>query len=266
MVVLWLSLPHFLQTTLEEILAELDGELSSITVEKANPWSIEISDLEGTAWEGDFSLQMLNLRYDPFSLAEGRVHALSLTSPQISLPCSALEAFLDSNDSSEQDPLVLQEHAQALLLNPPLQHLRLRDVGVTILSQDLNLSTTLGLEGDFHTGLAQLRMDGNTSGFSWLGDLTMIQEGNDFFLGASLHFPDLSKLFPLVDSLDSITPEPMNLDLHDWIQIEQGSAKGQWTGRVEEDGIMDQFMDFNATDMVLQFMGMTLEVPQAILF
>ena len=122
------------------------------------------------------------------------------------------------------------------------------------------------LEGDFHSGLAQLRMDGNTSGFSWLGDLTMIQEGSDLFLGASLQFPDLSKLLSLVDSLDSITPEPMNLDLQDWIQIEQGAAKGQWTGRVEEDGIMDQFMDFNATEMVLQFMGMTFEVPQAILF
>ena len=113
LVVLWFSLPHLLQTTLEEILAELDGELSSITVEKANPWSIEVSDLEGTAGDGDFSLQMFNLRYDPVSLAEGRVHALSLTSPQLFLPGSALEFFLESNDSFEQDPLALQEHAQA---------------------------------------------------------------------------------------------------------------------------------------------------------
>jgi hypothetical protein len=266
LVVFWISLPHLLQTTLEEILAELDGELSSITVEKANPWSIEISGLDGTVLGGDFSLQKLNLRYDPVSLAEGKVHALSLTSPQLSMPGSALEAFLDSNDSSGHDSLALQEYAQALLLNPPLQYLRLRDAGVSISSQDLNMSTSLGLEGDFHTGLAQLRMDGNTSGFSWLGDVTMIQEGSDLFLGASLQFPDLSKLLPMVDSLDSLTPEPMNLDLQEWIQIEQGSAKGQWTGRVEEDGIMDQFMDFNATDMVLQFMGMTFEVPQAILF
>ena len=266
LVVLWLSLPHLLQTSLEEIFAELDGELSSITVEKANPWVIEMSGLEGIIKEGDFSLEKLNLRYDPVSLAEGKVHALSLTSPQLSLNSTALKSFLESNDSSERDTFALQENAQELLLNPPLQHLRLRDAEVSLSAEDVNMSTSFGLEGDFHAGLAQLRMDGNTSGFSWLGDLTMIQEGKDLFLGASLQFPDLSKLLPLLDSVDSLNPEPVNLDLQEWVQIEQGSAKGQWTGRMEEDGIMDQFMDFNATDLVLQFMGMSFEVPQAIFF
>ena len=42
-------------------------------------------------------------------------------------------------------------------------------------------------------------------------------------------------------------------------------VKGQWTGRVENNKIVDQFMEFNVNNLV-SAMGITLNVPQAILF
>ena len=44
-------------------------------------------------------------------------------------------------------------------------------------------------------------------------------------------------------------------DLNELLKIQQGVAKGQWTGRIERDGIMDQFMDFNLSNLVLDWYG-----------
>jgi hypothetical protein len=266
LVVLWLSLPRFLETAIEEILVRLDGKLQSITIEKANPWSIEMSDLSGFTKEGNFSLKKVDVRYDPVQVAEGKVHALSVSSPKLSLDVNQLTELLGSADPLDENGQSLQKKAQEFLLNPPLQHFRVRDAEVSLLGGDDRITTKLGMEGDFHTGLAQLRVDTNSSGFSWLGDVTMVEEGSDLFLGASLYFPDLSSLPNLLDSLSLFNPNLAELDLTEWIQIEQGAARGQWTGRVEEDGVIDQFMDFNATDLVMQCMGMTFDIPQAILF
>ena len=266
LVVLWLSLPRFLETAIEEVLVRLDGKLQSITIEKANPWSIELSDLSGVTKEGNFSLKKVDVRYDPVQVAEGKVHALSISSPKLSLDVNQLTELLGSADPLDENGQSLQKKAQEFLLNPPLQHFRVRDAEVSLLGGDDRIRTKLGMEGDFHTGLAQLRVDTNSSGFSWLGDVTMIEEGSDLFLGASLYFPDLSSLPNLLDSLSLFNPNLAELDLTEWIQIEQGAARGQWTGRVEEDGVIDQFMDFNATDLVMQCMGMTFDIPQAILF
>ena len=266
LVVLWLSLPRFLETAIEEVLVRLDGKLQSITIEKANPWSIEMSDLSGFTKEGNFSLKKVDVRYDPVQVAEGKVHALSVSSPKLSLDVNQLTELLGSADPLDENGQSLQKKAQEFLLNPPLQHFRVRDAEVSLLGGDDRITTKLGMEGDFHTGLAQLRVDTNSSGFSWLGDLTMVEEGSDLFLGASLYFPDLSLLPNLLDSLSLFNPNLAELDLAEWIQIEQGAARGQWTGRVEEDGVIGQFMDFNATDLVMQCMGMTFDIPQAILF
>jgi len=246
LVVLWLSLPRFLETAIEEVLVRLDGKLQSITIEKANPWSIEMSDLSGFTKEGNFSLKKVDVRYDPVQVAEGKVHALSVSSPKLSLDVNQLTELLGSADPLDENGQSLQKKAQEFLLNPPLQHFRVRDAEVSLLGGDDRITTKLGMEGDFHTGLAQLRVDTNSSGFSWLGDVTMIEEGSDLFLGASLYFPDLSSLPNLLDSLSLFNPNLAELDLTEWIQIEQGAARGQWTGRVEEDGVIDQFMDFNA--------------------
>jgi len=43
-------------------------------------------------------------------------------------------------------------------------------------------------------------------------------------------------------------------------------ARARWTGRLENDGIMDQFIELNATELVCRAMGLTLQIPQAILF
>ena len=86
LVVLWLCLPRFLETAIEEVLGRLDGKLQSITIEKANPWSIEMSDLSGFTKEGNFSLKKVDVRYDPVQVAEDQVQEV-LVSSSLLFPC-----------------------------------------------------------------------------------------------------------------------------------------------------------------------------------
>ena len=109
LVVLWLSLPRFLETAIEEVLVRLDGKLQSITIEKANPWSFEMSDLSGFTKEGNFSLKKVDVRYDPVQVAEGKVHALSVSSPKLSLDVNQLTELLGSADPLDENGQSLQK-------------------------------------------------------------------------------------------------------------------------------------------------------------
>jgi len=263
---LLLGLPKLLHTSLNQYLISVNAKLASLLVEQINPWAVELSDTRIIAEEGNFSFDRLGLRFDPLSLSDGKVHAASLSAPMITISLPKIYEILESVDLENENSQSIQSKLQNFLEKPPLQYLRIRDANLRILEEGASFGSALAVEGDFHTDLAKLRLDANTSGFTWMGDVTMVNEGNDLFLGASLHFPDLSTLSPLIHSLSLFSGDFEAIDLEQYIQVEEGTAKGQWTGRMEDDGIIDQFLDFNSTNLVLQCMGMTLEVPQAILF
>ncbi|MEK9772982.1 MAG: YdbH domain-containing protein [Opitutae bacterium] len=259
-------MPRFLEISIGDWLADVNAELRTISVDQINPWALRVSRISAFSNEGNVSLNQLDVRYDPVGLTGGKVHAISLTSPRVQIDLSDLSKRLRSFEPDEESLSTIQSQAEQFLTNPPLQHFRLRDASIHLANHDQKLLTKLGMEGDFHPGLAQLRMDGNLSGLPWFGDLTMVKEGTDLFLGSSLHFPEISPLSQTVSAISAILNQDRELDLSEWVQIDQGTAKGKWTGRVEEDGIMDQFMDFNVSNLVLQSMGLTLNIPQAILF
>ena len=265
-VLLWISLPKLLQTTIEAKLADLDAKLSLITIDKINPWAISLSDLQVLSEEGNFSLQQGEARYDPFSLTEGKIHAVSLTSPDLHLQLPKLMEHFSRAVSPDTNDGNFQSSIEKFLAEPPVRHFRMRDALVNLNSGANSLKSGLAIEGDFFPYLAQLRMDGNLTGLPWLGDLTLVQEGTDLFLGASLYFPQLSKISQAMYSIFTTFNLGNGLDTRHWVKIDHGTAKGQWTGRVEEDGIIDQFMDFNVSDLVVQTMGVTFTIPQAILF
>ena len=74
-------------------------------------------------------------------------------------------------------------------------------------------------------------------------------------MGAVLQFPDLSCVPDFLSTLTSVMDKGNEFDLNELLKIQQGVAKGQWTGRIERDGIMDQFMDFNLSNLVLDAWG-----------
>lgn len=268
LVIFWLNMPRFLRDTIEYRLKVYNAELKSITIEKINPWTMCLSGFNALFYDGNVSFKKLDVRYEPLDLSEGKIHAISLSSPCIDVDLPKFIERMNSLNAENKNESTIQSVAEDFLANPKLQHLRLRNASVSLASEQQVLRSNLEIEGDFHPGLSQLRMDGNLSGLPWLSDLTMVQEGSDLFLGAVLHFADVSLLPQAINSIGVLLGqgEGDQFDFSEWLEIDQGKAKGQWTGRVEEDGILDQFMDFNVSNLVLQAMGVTLNIPQAILF
>ena len=266
LVLLWTYMPKFLQHTIEGLIIESGAQLESLSVEKINPWAMKLSGMNVFSKEGNLSLSQLDARYDPVVLSSGKLHSLSLTSPILQIDIDKTLNRLNKSEEKGEDKKTFKQQADEFLSNPLMQHFRLRDSSILLASGDKKIKTKLSIEGDFHSGLTQLRIDGNLTGLSWLGDLTMVQEGTDLFLGGVLQFPDLSVMPDVLNTIAAILDNDKELDFNEWLKIEQGAAKGQWTGRVEQDGVMDQFMDFNVSDLIVQCMGLTLDVPQAILF
>jgi len=191
------------------------------------------------------------------------LRAVSLTSPLLEIDIDAILERLEGIENANTDSKI---QADELLSNPPVQHLRFRDLELSFNRVDTIARSQWDIEGDFHPGLAQLRLDGNLTGLPWQGDLTLVQEGSDLFLGASLQFSDLSKIFNSVKTVSELFDDENSVNFEKWLEIEKGVARARWTGRLENDGIMDQFIELNATELVCRAMGLTLQIPQAILF
>ena len=257
------SLPSFLESGIRKFARDSGINLHSIIIDEITPWSSRVSGLSSDFQEGEFSLQQLDLRYDPTQLAQGQLRAVSLTSPLLELDIDAILERLEGIENANTDSKI---QADELLSNPPVQHLRFRDLELSFNRVDTIALSQWDIEGDFHPGLAQLRLDGNLTGLPWQGDLTLVQEGSDLFLGASLQFSDLSKIFNSVKTVSELFDDENSINFEKWLEIEQGMARARWTGRLENDGIMDQFIELNATELVCRAMGLTLQIPQAILF
>ncbi|MDC0363614.1 YdbH domain-containing protein [Opitutales bacterium] len=257
------SLPSFLESGIRKFARDSGINLHSIIIDEITPWSSRVSGLSSDFQEGKFSLQQLDLRYEPTQLAQGQLRAVSLTSPLLEIDIDATLERLEGIENANTDSKI---QADELLSNPPVQHLRFRDLELSFNRVDTIARSQWDIEGDFHPGLAQLRLDGNLTGLPWQGDLTLVQEGSDLFLGASLQFSDLSKILNSVKTVSELFDDENSINFEKWLEIEQGVARARWTGRLENDGIMDQFIELNATELVCRAMGLTLQIPQAILF
>ena len=266
LLLLWSWMPRFFESSLQSILHQLGGELNVITIDQINPWALRLTDLNIETMDVNLSLKQLDARYDPLGLVKGEGHSLSLTSPVVRIDSESLLDRLRMVESMDNEKKSFQTVAEEFLKDPLLRHVRLRDASVFLANEEKALLSNLALEGDFYEELAKVRLDGNLSGLEWLGDLTMVEEGQDLFLGASLSFPDLTTVSQSLAEVSASLDESKVIDVRKWIDVEQGSARGQWSARIQDHGMMDQFMDFNVSELILQCFGFSIQVPQAILF
>ena len=155
---------------------------------------------------------------------KGEGHSLSLTSPVVRIDSESLLDRLRLVESMDNEKKSFQSVAKEFIQDPLLRHIRLRDASVFLANEDKALLSDLALEGDFYQELAKVRLDGNLSGLEWLGDLTMIEEGKDLFLGASLSFPDLTTVTQSVADVSASLDESKVIDVRKWIDVEQGSG------------------------------------------
>jgi hypothetical protein len=266
LVFVWTSLPSFLESGFRKFSRDSGINLHSIIIDEITPWSSRASRLGSNFPMGNFSLQQLDLRYDPTQLAQGQLQAVSLTSPSLEIELDTLLERLGEIEGANTGSNDLKVEVDDFMSSPPIQYLRFRDFELSLNSVDTTARSQWDIEGDFHPGLAQLRIDGNLTGLPWQGDLTLVKEGSDLFLGASLQFSDLSKIFNSVKTVSELFANENSINFENWLEIEKGAARARWTGRLEDDGIMDQFFELNATELICRTMGITLQIPQAILF
>ena len=266
LVLLWSWMPRFFESSLQSILYQVGCELSGINIDQINPWALQLTDLSIETSDGNLSLKRLDARFSPLDLAKGKAHSLSLTSPVVRVDTDSLFEHLRKEELKNDEKKSVQSVAEEFLQDPSLQHVRLRDASIFLTNKEQALLSNLAFEGDFYQGLAQIRLDGNLSGLEWLGDLTMVEEGDDLFLGASLSFPDLATISQSVGAVSDSLEEPELTNLRKWVEVEQGSAKGQFSASIQDGGMMDLFMDFNVSELILQCLGFSIQVPQAILF
>ena len=181
LVLLWSWMPRFFESSLQSILCQVGCELSGISIDQINPWALQLTDLSIETSDGNLSLKRLDARFSPLDLAKGKAHSLSLTSPVVRVDTDSLFEHLRKEELKNDEKKSVQSVAEEFLQDPSLQHVRLRDASIFLTNKEQALLSNLAFEGDFYQGLAQIRLDGNLSGLEWLGDLTMVEEGDDLF-------------------------------------------------------------------------------------
>ena len=225
---------------------------------------IQIDNLQVAAKEGNFSVGSVELLYQPADLAEGRVNAISLSNPALQIDLYNFSEWLSKESNKSEDKRTLQEKVAQSLSSPLVRFLRLRNGSIDLTDGTKSVFGSVNLQADMYENLAQVRMDGNLSGMPWSTESTSVLEDSDLFISTRLRLPDLSRLLPFTESIPMIPNEL--LTEFSKVQIEQGQGSVQWTGRVKEDGIIDQFMEVNSSNVVINILGLSLAVPRSLLF
>lgn len=101
LVFIWTSLPSFLESGFRKFARDSGFNLHSIIINEITPWGSRVSGLDADFTDGNFSLQQLDLRYDPTQLAQGQLRAVSLTTPSAEIDLDAmLERFEEIEHAS----------------------------------------------------------------------------------------------------------------------------------------------------------------------
>lgn len=236
-----------------------------LKVDHANPWHARFSKVSGGSERIDFNLDQADLTYDPLDALDAKLESISLSRLSVLLKGDLLNELLGRFGESKEAGSEYDFEIRSHLASPPLRHLRLRDAELLLETRHGIKSSAFDLEGDFHEGLAQLRLDGNHSGVPWLADLTLVQEDQDLFMGAGVAVSDLRN-FP-EEALCLIESEKEEYAwLRNSLRFEQGRMQANWTGRLEDSEVLDQFLEVNATGVALAILGEVIELPKAFLF
>jgi len=257
-------LPQILDLSVKK-LAEKGGlPTPKFSVEEVGMKATKIRNFSLDLQDINTSVDELNFLYQPADLAFGRINAVSLTKPEIQVH---LPRFLEKvllNTQKFETNSSLEESISTAISSPPIRFVRLRDGSIDVHDDFKSLQGSISLEADLYDQLAQFRADGNFSGMPWSAQITSVLENSDIFLSAQVHIPELEKLIPFFDSVpmisDDIFPDTMP------VKVQAGSGFTQWTGRVMGDGVIDQFFELNASDILLDVYGLSLSLPRSLVF
>jgi hypothetical protein len=261
---LWNYLPSIVDLGIRKF-AEVGGFYQTdLRVDQVNLRGTKLKDVEIQSNEGNLTVKSIDLLYEPADLLEGRANALSLTNPALELDLPALEEWLGQHSDDSDENQTLQEKLSTTLESPLVRFIRLRNGTVELTDKIKTMGGKVTLEADLYKNLAQVRMDGNFSGFPFDAEVTSVLEDTNLLISSRLELADLGKLVPFLESLPimpgSIPP------MTQYGQIEQGRGGIYWTGRVMGDNIIDQFIELNASDTLVQAFGFSVAIPKALLF
>ncbi len=261
---LFSNLPVLAEWGVARFLTALQFDSISLRVNKLNPWKTEVRNFSVESSEGNLSLGELDLIHDLEGLLTAKVNALSITALKWSgNPLEFTQKFVGGKKDESQTDF---EKLKQFLDDPPLQHLRLRRSEISAHAEEFTFDGNISVDGDFHDQLVQLRLDGNFSGLSWLGDLTLVQEEEKIFLGSLISFPHLGSFPAFLKSLGIDEVSEAVSALGERLQIERGGAKLRGTAKLSEDGVSETFFELDASDVSFTAYGLTLDVARALFF
>ena len=261
---LWNYLPSIVDLGIRKFAGIGGFYHTDLRVDQVNLRGTKLKDVEIQSKEGNLTVKSIDLLYEPADLLEGRTNALSLTNPALELDLPAFEEWLDQQSDDSDKNKTLQEKLSARLASPLVRFIRLRNGTFELTDKIKTMGGKVTLEADLYKNLAQVRMDGNFSGFPFDAEVTSVLEDTNLFISSRLELADLGKLVPFLESLP-IIPESI-LPKTEFGQIEQGRGGIHWTGRVMGDNIIDQFVEVNASDTLLRAFGFSVAIPKALLF
>jgi hypothetical protein len=262
--VFFANLTSIAEWAVHKSLSSYQFDKISVTVNKLNPWNVHSEGLTLKSQEGNLSIAEANFIYSPVSLSAGKLNAISLTSLNWEgNPVQFAEKF--AGESQDEEGSVFESLAE-FLQSPPVQHLRIRTSGISAETDIGLMEGTINLEGDFHHELAQLRVDGNFSGFPWYADLTLIQEAMEIFLGSQITLPELSMLPEFLNELGNASIDTGLLLLSEVLMLERGEAKLRGTAKISEGGVKDTFFELDASDVALTVSGLSFDLPRVLVF
>ena len=230
-----------------------------VEVEQVDPWLARFSKIEMRKKDQiSLAIDQVNLIYEPGTLAQGTINAISMTG-------LGLEFNADGNESDDRSgggaPEPLEETLDQFLEAPSLTHLRVRDSKLNITWGGQSYPVNFVLKGDFHYQLARLIVDGFLSDFPFQSKVVLAKEDGKTYLTGEVKFPDLSKLTHLLEATDSLGQR-----MPEDVTFGKGALELAGSARIESNSFRDLFLELNATDLKLEMSGHDLNVSEAFLF
>lgn len=257
-------LPQILDFSIKK-LAEKEGlPVPNLSVEEVGTKAIKIRNFDLELGDINASVEALDFLYQPADLVFGRINAVSLTNPEVQVFLPSFLEKISVTPGGIEANRSLEDSIRNALLSPAIRFVRLRNGSIEVHDDDKSLQGSISFEADLYDKLAQFRVDGNFSGMPWSAQVTSVLENTDLFLSSHLHIPELDQLIPFFESVpmipSGVLPESMP------VKIESGYGDTHWTGRVMENGVIDQFFELNASNILLDAYGLSLFLPRSLVF
>lgn len=239
---IWNSLSFLLEWSVVKMAKGAGVQNFEMHVSDLDPWKTKVSNLAVKDKDNFFSVEQIDILYDPTTIALGEINALSIT---------GLSGRINTETSVEVNGTETKNYFRdfftpinQLLINPPLSHFRLRNSDFTIIDQNISTKFNFRLAADFLDNLIHFVWEGSANSLAGLAEFSLSREENSTFLSGAIEIENISQLFDEISSdirLQDRVPEG--------VTVSEGQLLIDLYSRVLPDGLEDVFLELNGSNI-----------------